>query len=418
MSFKKKVVRPQKVAKPKILPVETSERQKGREWYYRKSKLHERLEDEKTTEPFVQWVHQYRENWKTVDIPGVDDSIPEGYFIELETSTLNSLIEDLAVNQLFNERIKKSEKLNKENRGKDLTDLQKADPIGFELIWKTKLNQELNQNGWNNLPALSKFTPEQAKQYDEMLIEETIKVIERYERIDPDFEELYSYNNLIEYMNQDQQFDIMESVKLEEARNEIKANLFPRVIDTNLEYFLELTKEGSTNKNPYESVYVSFMSSLAQMELLKTNFDRIKGEVKAKIGNDEEKLKDFLKDNSIKYVVKIKMFKNQEGYDEEIAKLDAQVDIEEEKISIGTGEVNVRYRGQGLYPYLRREMINYADELGYKLDTTAQPFDIPDIEKQQRLFQLANHYESFGAKDKVRTRLGEESANILREPHD
>ncbi len=418
MSFKKKVVRPQKVAKPKILPVETSERQKGRQWYYRKSKLPERIEDEKTTEPYVQWVDEYREDWRKVDIPGVDDSIPEGFFIELETSTLDSLVEDLAVGQLMDERIKKTDKLSKENRNKDLTELQKEDPIGFELVWKTKLYQELNQSGWNDLPAISKFTPEQAKQYEDMLIEETIKIIERYERIDPDFEELYSYDNLITNMNQDRLFEIMESIKLEEARNEIKDNLFPRVIDSNLDYFLNLTKDGSVNKNPYEAVYLSFMSSIAQTELIETNFDRIKAEVKHKIGNDEEKLKDFLKENDIKYVVKLKMFKNLEKYDEEIAKLDAQVDIKKKKISIGTGEVNHKFRGKGLYPYLRRELVNYADELGYSLDTTAQPFDIPDTEKQQRLFQLANHYESFGAKGKVRTSMGDESADILREPHD
>ncbi|KKN63152.1 hypothetical protein LCGC14_0504850 [marine sediment metagenome] len=80
-------------------------------------------------------------------------------------------------------------------------------------------------------------------------------------------------------------------------------------------------------------------------------------------------------------------------------------------IHIVTGLIYPNYQGLGLYPYLRRELINTVDRNKLTLATRAEPFDpkfaSPNLplsvkrEKSQRREELKEHYASYGKKDSV-----------------
>ncbi len=73
-------------------------------------------------------------------------------------------------------------------------------------------------------------------------------------------------------------------------------------------------------------------------------------------------------------------------------------------IRIVSGKIFPDYRGQGLYPYIRRALMNVIDKKKLTLTTRAEPFEIArenKAEKQQRREELKDHYTSYGDKDSI-----------------
>ena len=90
------------------------------------------------------------------------------------------------------------------------------------------------------------------------------------------------------------------------------------------------------------------------------------------------------------------------------------IDIEEMKLNILKSYIEPEFRGLGLFPYIRREVINFADKYGLTVTTIASPFDdksISDKEYAKRRTQvLVDEYRSWG--DTVINKDG----TIIRKP--
>ncbi len=56
------------------------------------------------------------------------------------------------------------------------------------------------------------------------------------------------------------------------------------------------------------------------------------------------------------------------------------VEIREMKLNILKSYIEPEYRGRGLFPFIRREVINFADKYGLTVTTIASPFDSKSLE--------------------------------------
>lgn len=503
MSFKKKIVKPQKNAKPKIIPTKRSFRQEARMSYYDNTRLNQRLIDEKGTEKFVDSMFQYRNAQTTYDVPGIDDSIPEGFVIEIKTTKVEELIDELAGKLARDQTSTMAIDLGIVQYEKNILPLVNEYYDLFYDVAFEYLRKDINDNGFIEADALQWLSPEQKAEYERILDIETNKAIENHLNDFPEDKSFLTKENVLKFAEENieltTELPIKDLITLEETRNIVQERVFPVLVNNNRQYFADLA-----NKRDYrhDKMFNSFMRRIAERR------SRTDGSIKEtkerlllEIGQDEEKLKELLAKNQIKYNIEIKMtdetqknelydkkswedwatklietygngssfefpqvvtklyldhyanadisryellqtdpmdwFKDnlskeerrqmfKKYYDEnfgqieglEIGSLNAEVDLAEKKVSIGTGRVNAKYRDQGFYPYIRREMVNYADELGYTLITHAQPFDIPESQKAERLKQLTRHYASYGAKDKVKVYRREGENTIIRKPHE
>jgi len=66
-------------------------------------------------------------------------------------------------------------------------------------------------------------------------------------------------------------------------------------------------------------------------------------------------------------------------------------------ITIGTSHTDPQFQGKGFFSIYRRELVNLADELGYKITTSASPFG----NKPMPEWMLKHLYGSFGSETEI-----------------
>lgn len=346
------------------------ERQEARRIYYDNTTIDQRIKDEQTTEEPATTLLEYENNVLFRDVPGIDDKIPDGFWIRTYFPTkteIDGKLRKLWEDNEYNNYAKSI------NLPIAVTEETKLDPFKF---WR------------NNYPdhyywlIAQKFKEERPYLFPENDRKDWGRIEELQEELENDY-----LNDVFKY-----------------SSNEVAYRAF------GLQYWQEIEKLMGVGRTFNRSISVTFATirNIVLRELFDANIKPTLDSRWANILNDPleyEKIEDQYGD-LVANTGSIMLYdgNNQNYY---VGKLLFEYTPKTNHIHVIEGKLDKNYRGRGLYPYIRRELMNIADEKKLTISTRALPYELSNssafdkIAVKSRTEELEKHYASFSKPDKI-----------------
>ncbi len=411
MSFKKKVIKPQRVAKPQKIQVNSSFRQQARQNYYSNTDFADRVIDEETTEPFVGTLEEYQFNELFYDVPGVDDSLPEGLKIEVEMIDSRKTLIDAVIKDrlplVIAEYAEEEREALWEDARQDLKALVNENPNNRDLFIEIWGMEMFRKDGKVKIATVGKFTEEMKEEFTNNLIATAPEWIEVYKKDYPQEAKHFTIENVGNTPE-----NLKSHWQLGNLQDSILRATIADHIKSNFDFYIDaMNDDKEASNNPLFELKTKYVRDISyQIAENNTNTLTDTLEVQYDSLNDDE-LMELLKENQISYNAMANMYQyDGEGRRTLVGEIGLTVDPHLFKIRIKGGDIKAEFRNKGYYPYLRREVINLADSLSYDLITTASPSDFTthkkktpeyEEEKEKRISLLIDHYASYGNPDQT-----------------